>query len=354
MREETSIAELEFCAKIAEWSNIFFADSDSPFERASIEGTGSGSMRRKRKDLRFYDHANGKLALTGEVRLPGAADDSPYGDMADDAFRKADNAGVTYFFTWNVNTFVLWDRSRWEEPLLERRVRDWRIERHLRNAEEVARSENLEFIRTRFLPQLLMALGRIYRGQEPEWPLWPDDIFIRSLETHLSWPIDTTRSYMGAQAAKSKPFERRLIEWMGGQDWPVLRRDDEEWSAAIDRAAQTLVHLLANRLIFYQALRARFASLPRLQFRGVETAQEAYAHLQAKFAQAVKISGDYEPLFYPDEEDWAGRLVFERQSAINAWQAALKGIERYEFGHLGSDVVGKVFQKLISPEERHR
>jgi methylase of polypeptide subunit release factors len=352
--DATRIHEVDFCARVAMAASRFLSETDSPFAMAQIEGYGTGSMRRKRKDLRFFDHA-GRLALTGEVRMPGAPDDNPYGPMADEASRKADNAGVKYFFTWDVNRFVLWDRSRWDAPLLERRVREWKLEgRHLRNSVEVGRTENLEFINTKFLPKLLLDLGRIYRGQQPNWPMAPDDLFIQSLERALEWPIETTRIFLASESAKKKDFDRRLQDWMVEQGWAVLRKNEEEWNAAVERAARTLAHLLANRLIFYQALRARFGKLPRLQFKGVANAADAWAHLQRLFARAVKESGDYEPLFYPAEKDWAGRQVFEGAGAIAAWQRALNGIERYDFGQIGSDVVGKVFQRLVSPEERHR
>ncbi len=196
------IHELDFCDKVASWANSFFANADSPFNSAGIEGFGTGELRRKRKDLRFYDRSTSHLAITGEVRLPGAkGGESPYDPtLMGDAEKKAENANVQYFFTWNVNVFVLFDRSKWKVPLVERRVREWRLDRHLRSSEDVARTENLEYIRTKFLPDLLLDLGRIYRGQAEDWPMAPDDIFIRSLDSHLSWPIDTTRAYLARQA----------------------------------------------------------------------------------------------------------------------------------------------------------
>jgi methylase of polypeptide subunit release factors len=73
------------------------------------------------------------------------------------------------------------------------------------------------------------------------------------------------------------------------------------------------------------------------------------------FEKAVWRSSDYEPLFYPHEkQDWAGPLVFGHPSALDAWRGALRGIEAYDFSHISSDVVGRIFQRLISPEERHR
>jgi len=42
---------------------------------------------------------------------------SPYDDAVyQDAAQKADNAAVRFFLTWNVNVFVLWDRSQWDNP----------------------------------------------------------------------------------------------------------------------------------------------------------------------------------------------------------------------------------------------
>ena len=351
----TRIHEVAFCAEVSKWADLYFARNDSPFSSSGIEGFGTGALKNKRRDLRFDDRMTGRVAITGEVKLPGAPKgDSPYNEtVVQDAAQKADNAGVQYFFTWNVNTFVLWDRKKWDVPLLERRVREWPLGRHLRNSGEVERSENLEFIRTKFLPVLLRDIGQIYRGQQPDWPMAPDDIFIRSLETHLAWPIDATRALL-AERSTLKAFDAKLQEWMTTQGLAFVRNNPDQWSEALNRASQTLVHVLANRLIFYQALRARFSKLPQLRFRGVKTAADAYAYLQRVFDNATRVSGDYEPILFPNEQDWAGRLVFEGLGALTAWQAALVGIEHYDFSEISSDIVGRVFQRLVSPEERHR
>lgn len=264
------IHETEFCGKVASWADAYFAASDSPFSSAGIEGFGIGTHRAKRKDLRFWDRTTGRLALCGEVKLPGTpAGKSPYDPrLVEDAAAKADNAGVRYFFTWNVNLFVLWDRGLWREPLLERKVRDWPLGIYLRSPEDVARPENLDYIRDNFIPKLLLELGRIYRGEQEDWPMPADDIFLRSLQSHLQWPIENTRGYLSKQSSASKEFDRHLQKWMLDQDWAFVRTDNEQWGQALDRASQTLVHVLANRLIFYQALRARFPRLPNLHMRG--------------------------------------------------------------------------------------
>ena len=115
----TRIHEADFCAEVASYSNAIFSNHPQfPFKSARIEGFGRGSEKAKRKDLRFYDES-GELILCGEVKLPGTREGmSPYAEeLVRDAQEKADNAGVQYFFTWNVNLFVLWDRKKWDVPL---------------------------------------------------------------------------------------------------------------------------------------------------------------------------------------------------------------------------------------------
>jgi hypothetical protein len=161
---EQSIHEVDFCGQVATAVAAMHAQDPSfPFAEARLEGFGTGAAKRKRKDLRFFE-PGGKLALCGEVKLPGTPEGrSPYDDAVyQDAAQKADNAAVRFFFTWNVNVFVLWDRSQWDKPILERRVREWKLGLTLTSPEDVARPENLEFIRTRFLPDLLRDLADIY------------------------------------------------------------------------------------------------------------------------------------------------------------------------------------------------
>src|SRR5579863_5073975 len=106
-----SIHEVDFCARIASDAEQIFASNRElfPFVQVRVEGFGSAAARRKRKDLRFYE-PNDKLALCGEVKLPGTPEGrSPFeSEVVADAFRKAEDANVQYFFTWNVNEFVLW------------------------------------------------------------------------------------------------------------------------------------------------------------------------------------------------------------------------------------------------------
>jgi hypothetical protein len=119
--------EVTFCSRVAGWLNaLFAAHPEWPFRRAEIEE--SRAIKRKRSDLRIYGDGK-KLILAGEVKLPGTVEGrTPYNaDLVDDSSHKADNAGAEFFFTWNVNLLVLFDRKKWHLPLMERRVQDYEL-----------------------------------------------------------------------------------------------------------------------------------------------------------------------------------------------------------------------------------
>jgi methylase of polypeptide subunit release factors len=349
-----TIHEVDFCAQMAGAVNQIIAQNPAiyPFSEARVEGLGTGA---KRTDLRFFDH-NGQVVLCGEVKLPGTPEGQSAAnqELMADAAAKADDAGVQFFFTWNVNEFALWDRSR-DRPWYERRVRLWRLPRTLAGASDVAREDNLQFIKTHFLPDLLRDVADIISGRRRDWAMPPDDVFIRSLESHLDWPVQLVSSYILEQSARSKPFDLRVQRWMTEQDWTFVRTPQEQWADSVGNMAKTLAYIWANRLIFYKALRARFPDLPRLELKPtVKTPDAALAAFNALFQRAVERSGDYEPLLMPQTRDWATELVFHPGGALDAWRGLLRGIELVEFREVPSDVVGRIFQKLIGPEERHR
>ncbi len=350
-----TINEVDFCAKMATAATAFFATipDQCPFVEVRIEGKGSSKSRNARKDMRFYGQ-NHKVVLTGEVKLPGntSAFDSK---VVRDAREKAEDANVQYFFTWDVNTFVLWDRSLWNKPLLEQRIKVWPLRLNLGSAQEVARPETLEHIEKRFLPDLLRDLSDIVSGHRREWALPPDEVFLHSLESHLDWPVALLRQYLHQTADSDKGFDARLQEWMASTDLQFRRNQPDEWRKALDSAARSLAYIWTNRFIFYKALRARFSELPKLELGPrFKTGIQALERLDELFTRAADRSGDYESLLFPETHDWANELVFTPGGAVDAWRGFLRGIESVDFREVSTDIVGLIFQKLVSPETRHR
>lgn len=100
--------ELTFCSDAAGWMNAELSSRpELAFGQVKIEQSARGSA--KRRDLTIYDRS-GKIAITGEVKLPYMVDgSSPYNEkVVEDAHTKASRVGAAYFITWNVNRIVLW------------------------------------------------------------------------------------------------------------------------------------------------------------------------------------------------------------------------------------------------------
>ena len=68
---------------------------------------------------------------------------------------------------------------------------------------------------------------------------------------------------------------------------------------------------------------------------GVQARQFFYegtlAYKTSDFEKAVQISGDYEPVFYPDVDDWAGALVFASPHSSEGWKGLLANLDQYNF-----------------------
>lgn len=133
------------------------------------------------------------------------------------------------------------------------------------------------------------------------------------------------------------------------------RKDPRSWAETTDRAARSMVYVLSNRILFYQAVRGR-NRLSRLDLpSSAKTAAKALDHLRKRFDEAVFATGDYEPVFFPDgHEEWAARTALSGANAIDSWGKVIRAVEKFSFNQIPSDVLGGIFQKLISPEERHK
>ncbi|MFB3892627.1 MAG: class I SAM-dependent DNA methyltransferase [Phycisphaerae bacterium] len=350
--------EVAFCAEVKSWADALFArHPDWPFRGAHIEQYGRGTN--KRQDLRILDREHRSPILSGEVKMPGTAEGrSPYDPpLMQDAFNKADNIQAKYFFTWNVNTFVLFDRSRWDRPMIDRRVKEYDLGLRLTSSGDCRRPEVQAEIRDKFLPKFFAEFAQIVSGALLDWGMAPDVLFLRSLESHLDWPLIGTRDYLAMQSAQDKAFAARLQGWMAGEmQWTFDPSDPENWREALDRAARTLCYVFSNRAIFYKAVQARFhESLKPLAMPSAKLGPSLiYKHFRLFFEAAVKATGDYEPVFYPDIDDWAGSLIFADPMACQGWKGFFVSLDEYDFRKVPSDILGGIFQKLISPEERQR
>jgi hypothetical protein len=357
--------ETSFCSDVSKWSDkIFDSHPELPFGSSEIEGFGRGSL--KRQDFRVYERrerGRGKLALCGEVKLPGTSQgSSPFGlALMQDAFDKATRENCQYFFTWNVEHLALFDRSKWDAPSMhERCVWECKLGMELNKPEDITLPAVRVKLEGEFLPRFFAGFADLWLGRKKDFGLPPSDFYVTVLESHLTGPrgpVRELRDYLDSESAGKPGFRAHLWSWMAQeQQWNVDPSNPKSWREAIDRAARSMAYVLSNRILFYQAVRSRpECDLPELKFpRKVKTPEKAFEYLRGQFQEAVDATGDYEPVFFPHAREWAATVALSGANSIEAWDKFIHAVDGFNFKEIPTDILGHFFQRLISSEERHK
>jgi len=216
--------EWEFTAEVAGWINsILEKDASLPFSRARVEQRGQGS--RKRRDLTLLDKDK-RAALTGEIKLPYQPDgSSPYNhDVVQDARAKAKRAGSPFFFTWNVNEFVLWETTSDEPTWQEQNYKSWEVT-SIHKESHLELSPTFHAIQT-WLAAFLPEYAQIYLRTTPLGTVPPDEKFIQVLESSLHLPIRLTIDELHEKYQKPK-FRNDLDAWMRNEQGWIIHDDVE-------------------------------------------------------------------------------------------------------------------------------
>lgn len=342
--------ELTFCSLAAGWMNeVLAARPELAFGQVKIEQSVRGS--RTRRDLTIYDRSGG-VAITGEVKLPYMPDGmNPYSErVVDDAIKKAVRVGSPFFLTWNVNRLVLWRTDDPGKRLEERSLYDQTLTR-VRDAADLSAPAFQEDVR-KGLVQFLERASAAFRGELPLGRKPLDTFFISVLEAGLERPILTVQHAIEKAYIKDGLFKVKLDRWMRDTQGWHLSDDELIQRDNLERAAKFSCYVLVNKIVFYLAMRRRWKSLKMLRLApSVTNAKTLHAALKMAFADAMRVSRDYETVF---QGDFGDEIPFAADDAVPAWRDLLGSIERFDFTSLNYDVIGPIFERLISPEERHR
>ena len=310
--------------------------------------------RNTRHDFCLHWRDSDKPALTGEIKMP----DSPAGRrplmpaLVDDAQTKAFHEGVRYCFTWNVREFVLFDSQIENRPSHQRIAERTIVVEGPLTSDDVEREWTKKTI-TDFWTKFLEDFNESLEGRKPFDPLPIDQSFIVWLEGFLEDPIIHTEDTLLAEWQNNTGVKDKLDDWMLTQGWELSSQPTQA-RQNIERASRLSCYILVTRLVFYQVLRRRFIQMSPLSTEGVDTAEQLLDVLNARFGEAVRYSKDYETIFDPDKEDFGYRIPFLSPEAPKDWSRLVQHIEEFDFSTLDFEVIGQMYERLISPPERRR
>lgn len=346
--------EWDFTTNVVSWINALIArNPELPFKEARAEMKSAGSAQRR--DLTLVGH-DGRNLLTGEFKLPDKADGgSPYNAaVVDDARGKARAAGADLFVTWNVNECVLWETDPRGDgaPGAPADYKNWRVA-NVRKGADVERPDVQQSIQA-WLITLLRDVARALEGADVIERKAPDDKFIDAFEAALRQPVALTVEVLN-DLYRKPPVKRELDGWMRELGF-VLSDDPAAVRENLDAAAKHACYTLATRLVFYEGLLRRYgAGLPKIEAPAhVTTGDALRAHFAFFFAKARKVTGDYETVFGERPNDVGDRVPFYTDAVLPFWRGFVDEIHRFDFSKLDYEVVGLLFERLLSPEERHK
>ncbi len=262
------------------------------------------------------------------------------------ALNKATSKGSPFFVTWNVNKLVLWETFKPGTDLLERRLKHWDVV-EIKRPKELLRAE-IERPFKNFLKEFFQLLYTAYEQKllKPEVPviplLSPDDILVLRLRTAVESLFIPLSDYIIENKKKDKTFYKKVAEWFIKQGWIFQDSEDD-----YDRLARQVLYLLINKILFYNVLGDKF-KLSKIDLKKVKSGEELKRELEKYFRTGIKLgyplvfAADFlEEIPFPDE------IVPELIRLVHM-------LEKYDFSKIGYDIIGKVFEKLIPKEERHK
>ncbi len=344
--------ERELTADVAGWINeIIGKDRTSPFSRAKCQQRQETSLQRGSLTLLG---GIGQVLVTGEIKLPCQRDgSSPYNAVVvNDARAKALKVSSKYFFTWNVNECVLWETipiSTWNDQT----YKSWDVT-GVRSESDLERPEVTDALK-KWLPVFLDDLSHIIQGTASLCKKSPGEQFIDFLESALKMPALTTLNELESRYGRARS-KSELDSWMRSDQGWIIYDDPQGVRDNLGRAAQVACYGLLNKLIFHEALLRRYgAQIDKISVPDyIDTGESLRTHIEGYFADVIRIAGNYETVFGKDHMAIGNRIPFYSDMAVPYWRGLIGQIHEFDFSKLDSEVIQNIFERLTSPEERHK
>jgi len=238
------------------------------------------------------------------------------------AHRYASQLGSPYFATYNGAVLVLFKTEERFVPLLQRKTKSYLI-------------KDIE----KFAPEVLREVVDLEKGISRWDPR--EDAFVARLEEFHRRLFNYFELKTKDKLAEDKKFNALFLNWIGNQGWEF----DQKTLTNFSRQA---AYLIMNKLIFYKVLRndpIYSGSIPPLSFDPFNLSQK----LRENFDLIIK-NVDFEAVF--DQDPIFDELPLDETLSEELNEFILE-LDAYDLSKFSSDVVGRIYERIIPPKERH-
>jgi type I restriction-modification system DNA methylase subunit len=302
---------------------------------------------RKMPDVVIYASRRSQSVLCVLEAKPPYYDVFNEEELKEPARKKATQRTAKYFALTNFKKLIWFDTEKVnslqseEEQIVEKYTLS-----QLESLDDLEQTRYSEPIK-KALEDFLTLLYAVYAGQAPEPKQAIDELLIFRLQEKIRVLSTYYRQIIDDQSHKNPDFANKLKNWFLEQGWSFTWQPQN-----FDQAARQTAYLLVNKIIFYNLLQAkRPQELDPLEIpAGLTQGALLQTTLQGYFAEVLKI--DYETIYTTDFIDTiafppkAKEVVKEIKELVNV-------LKKYDFSKLGYDVIGRIFERLIPPDERH-
>ena len=330
-------------AVLMHWMRNIIEEKGIDLGFPDVDTTGAD---RKSPDIVIYESRRSQRVLCViEAKLPYFNVYNEEG-LKKPALEKANKRKAKYFGATNFKSLVWYDTARVNANDPEEKQIIDIIQ--LSDVEDITQLESSRYS-TASKKNIEIFLKRLYAintGKEslPKLPI--DERLIKRLHETIRVLSKYYADIIYDQFHKDKSFARNLRKWFKEQNLIIgsIERD-------IDKVARQTAYLIINKILFYDLLQARRpGDLNPLEIpKSLTKGSLLKSTLQAYFEEALKI--DYETVFTTDFID---DIAFpDSTEIVKEIKDLIVILQRYDFGKLGYDIIGRIFERLIPEDERH-
>ena len=306
---------------------------------ADVEERQSSGLKRLDLIVRY----KGNILFNGEFKKPTAIEgrNPRSADLVYDAHIKSQTLQQPsqFFITSNFNETVIWSNRKAEtRPLMSRDVETVELPLKINDETDFERNDIKEALRETF-KKIAEKILKYYQNLETVEYLPLGDSFIKGLNSHLNTAAEMAYKYIKIDVLK---------RWWDEQEYePVTKFTDTEKK----RLSKFSMYVLANRILFYYVLKRTFKELKEIDLGNEENINVINKIIHERFAEAKSISGDYETVFEESEVD---KIPFSSNDLSHSIKSLILFFQLYDFSTMSQDLLGNIYDTLISPNERHQ
>jgi type I restriction enzyme M protein len=299
---------------------------------------------RKSPDLVIYESRRSQNVLCVIEAKPPYFDVFDYEQLKKPAWNKANTRHAKYFATTNFKELIWFNTEKANALQPDEIINRY----HLSEVENLDLIEETRYKESiiRQLEIFLTQLYAVHTGKVPEPKLAIDELLVYRIHDKIQRLARYYTSIIEDRCHKDTAFASHLGKWFNEQGWDFAMQPQD-----FDKTARQTAYLLANKILFYEALQAkRPHELDALQIpEGLTKGATLQSVLQAYFNQVLKI--DYETIYTTDFID---TIAFpEAKEVVKEIRELVDILRQYDFAKLGYDIIGRIFERLIPKDERH-